>query len=378
MRRRLVFLWVAILLLAGAVALMLYGEEPAPQQPEVSVSFPRRLNPEERKRMESRRVLPEPPPPKEDRAAGPQRPRDPVLAALSGSGHGSVVVVEANAIRNSPVGKLLLECLLAETREDPIEKVRREAGVDLLQDLDRVALTDDGMIVSGHFANARWDDLFRQRATSSRYGDSATVYRALPREVSLPDGGRLSRESQESLAAWNDQMLLLGDSDEAVKAMIDRIEGRQPVEQPILNESQTYGEIYGVLSADDLAKLFPGDQTDLAERFRAAASRIEVHVDTSRDVGIVADVQGSDAAQVEDLGKSLGAALAVARLGAQQDDQQKDLADLLGLAKVRPDGDKFKVEMAIPLELLEKQLSRCGERRRAREERQKQAAGGDR
>src|SRR5438552_15209228 len=104
-RRRLMFLWTAILLLAAAVALMLYGEEPAPVVPEVSVNFPRHLNPEERKRMENRRVLPAPAPATDAGARAPQRPRDPVLAAL-GNGK-SAVVVEANAIRNSPVGKLL-------------------------------------------------------------------------------------------------------------------------------------------------------------------------------------------------------------------------------------------------------------------------------
>jgi len=367
-RKRLLFLWMAILLLAAGVALMLYGEEPAPVTPEVSVNFPRRLNPEERRRMENRRVLPAARQPQDDKPRGPERPRDPVLAAL-GSGK-SAVVVEANAIRNSPVGKLLLECILDDSKENPIEELKREAGVDVLQDLDRVALTDDGVIISGHFGNARWDDLFKQRATSGHYGDGATVYHPKATEVNLPDGGRVTRQADSSLATWGGQMVMVGDSDETVRAMIDRVEGRSAVEQPVLNETQTYGEIYGIISADDLAKIFPADQGDLADRFRSIAQRIEVHVDTSSDVGIVADVQGVDTAQVEDLGKSLGAALSVARLGAKEQDE-KEMAELLDLAKVRPDGDRFKVEMAIPLEMLEKQLSKCGERRREREERRK-------
>ncbi|HYV45242.1 MAG TPA: hypothetical protein VFA20_10295 [Myxococcaceae bacterium] len=368
-RKRLMFLWMAILLLAAGVALMLYGEEPAPVTPEVTVNFPRRLNQEERVRMEKRRVLPAAPQPKDDGPRAPERPRDPVLAAL-GSGK-SAVVVEANAIRNSPVGKLLLECILDDAKENPIEQLKREAGVDILQDLDRVALTDEGVVVSGHFANARWDDLFKQHATSGKYGDGATVYHPNAVEMELPDGGHVTRQPSESLATWGGQMLLVGDNEEALRAMVDRVEGRSIVEQPLLTESQTFGEIYGVISADDLAKIFPSDQADLAERFRSVAQRIEVHVDTSSDVGIVADVQGVDTSQVEDLGKSLGAALSVARLGAQQQ-EEKDLSELLDLAKVKPDGDRFKVEMAIPLEMLEKQLSKCGERRREREQRRRQ------
>src|SRR6185295_9075425 len=273
-RKRLMFLWMAILLLAAGVALMLYGEEPAPVTPEVTVNFPRRLNQEERVRMEKRRVLPAAPQPKDDGPRAPERPRDPVLAAL-GSGK-SAVVVEANAIRNSPVGKLLLECILDEARENPIDKLKQESGVDILQDLDRVALTEEGVIVSGHFGHARWDDLFKQRATSGKYGDSATLYRPVARDVTLPDGGHVTRQPSESLATWSDQLLLVGDNDDALRAMIDRVEGRSAVGPPVLNETQTYGEIYGIVSADDLAKMFPSDQGDLAERFRSVAQRIEV------------------------------------------------------------------------------------------------------
>ena len=117
--------------------------------------------------------------------------------------------------------------------------------------------------------------------------------------------------------------------------------------------------------------MFPSDEGDLAEKLRTVAQRIEVHVDTSHDVGIVADVQGVDTAQVEDLGKAVGAAMAVGRVGAQQQGE-KELAELMDLAKVQPEGDRFKLEMAIPLEMLEKQLSKCGERRREREERMRQ------
>jgi hypothetical protein len=372
-RRHLMWLWAAILLLAAATALMMYGAEPAPERAEVSVNFPRRLKSEERKRMERRRVLPLPPPP----VAGapvestPPRIQDPVLAALSATGKRSAVVVEANAIRHSPIGKLLLQCLMDEAREDPIERMRQETGVDLLQDLDRVAMTEDNVILSGHFANARWMDLFEGRATQSAYGDSAMLFRPTPREGGA-DGGPRRGRGPGVLAAWNDQMLIVGEEESTVREAIDRIEGRAPVGEPIIGESQTYGEIYGVLSAEDVARLFPPENEALAERFRAAAERIEIHVDTTRDVGVVTHVRGPDGAAVSDLGKSLGAALSLARLQAQAEGE-KDLVEFLDLARVNPDDGQFRLEMAIPLELMEKHLSRCGERRRERERRAAEA-----
>ena len=42
--------------------------------------------------------------------------------------------VEANAIRNSPLGEMLLECLNADGADD-LEDFRRETGIDPLQDL---------------------------------------------------------------------------------------------------------------------------------------------------------------------------------------------------------------------------------------------------
>lgn len=378
-RRHLMWLWVAILLLAAATALMMYGAEPAPERAEVSVNFPRKLNPEERTRMERRRVLPQPPPPTDLTVElPPMRQQDPMLAALSGSGKRSALVVEANAIRHSPIGKLLLQCLMDGAREDPLERMRQESGVDLLQDLDRVAMMEDNVILSGHFANARWMDLFQGRATQSPYGDSAVLFKPLPGDARA-DGGRRTRN--EVMAAWNNQMFIVGDSEESVRQTIDRIEGRAPAGEPIISERQTYGEIYGVLSAEDMSRLFPQENAELAEKFRAAAERIEVHVDTSRDVGVVTEVRGPDGAAVSDLGKTLGGALSLARLQAQAQGE-KDLVEFLDLAKVNPDDGQFRLEMAIPLELLEKHLSRCGERRAERERRsaemKQQAAEQDR
>lgn len=360
MRRRWPWLVAAVLLIAAATALMLLGEEAVPPPPHAEVNFPRRLRPEERERLERRRVLPvlPVPAPVKDEPPRPVRPQDPMLAALASTGKRSAVVVEANAIRNSPIGQLLLDCLAARSRgrgrPNPVEEIKQKVGVDVLQDLDRVAMSEGGMFVSGHFDNARWGEAFKDNATSSSYGEGATFWRMNPR--TLRDGG--TSQSNEVVATWQNQLLFVADSPEEAQAIVDRLEGRAPVSEPLITEQQTYGEIYGVLSAQDLAKVLPPEQAALADRFRSAADRVELHVDTSKDVGIVAQIRGQDSSQVTDLGKSLGAALSLARLKAQADGDQ-NVSEFLELARVAPDGDQFKLEMALPLALLEKHLAWC-------------------
>lgn len=155
------------------------------------------------------------------------------------------------------------------------------------------------------------------------------------------------------LGTWGDSLLIAGRDGTDVERAIDRLEGRAPVSPPI-DAADTYGEIYGVMDASGLGRFLADD---VRERLRGAAERVELHIDTRNDddVLIVADAEGPNAAAVADLGKSLGAALAVARVTAQSEGDQ-DLATLLDLARVNPKTGSFRVEAALPLDVLERRL----------------------
>jgi hypothetical protein len=362
-RRRGVWLALAVVLLGIGAWLMFtgQGEEPSVEAPEVE--FPRRMRQAEWKRAESRRtqVLPFVP------DAGPavvepQRPRDPVLAALPRGKGRSAVVIEANALRHSPIGELLMECLMRDGGRR-LDEFRRISGVDPLQDLDRVVVTDDGLILSGDFSKARFAELLGERV-SSDYGPGARVYEPGSVVVHLQDGGTARGRNDSALATWSDQLLVVGDSPASVKEVIDRVEGRGSDEPPIISEGSTYGELYGVLSVEQIAKLLPPDQAELAQRLKQVADTVELHMDARSDVAMVAEIRGSDAAQVTDLGKSLGAALSLARLKAQADGN-KDLAQLLDFARVQPDGTEFKLEMAVPIDVIRERLAFCRDERKA-------------
>ncbi|MBN1206223.1 MAG: hypothetical protein JXB05_15005 [Myxococcaceae bacterium] len=356
-RRGGIWLALAVVLLAVGAWLMFtgQGDEPPPQAPKVD--FPRRMRQEEWKRAERRRtqvlaLAPDAGPTE----ATPRRPRDPVLAALPRGKGKSAVVIEANALRHSPIGELLVDCLMRDGGKR-MDAFRQFSGVDPLQDLDRLVITDDGLILSGNFGNARFKELFKERV-SSDYGPGARVYEPGSIVVTLPDGGTGRGQGDETVATWNDQLLVVGDTPGAVKDVLDRVEGRGSDEPPVISEGSTYGEMYGVVSVEQLARMLGRDQPELADQLREVADSVELHLDARSDVAMVAEIRGSDEAKVTDLGKSLGAALSVARLKAQADGN-KDLAQLLDFAQVQPDGSEFKLELAVPIDAIRERLAFC-------------------
>jgi len=347
--------------LAAWLMLSGQGEEEAP--PPAKVEFPRWLRPQERQRAERRRTYTAPLVATADAGTEPVRPKDPLLAALPRGKGKSAMVIEANALRHSPLGEMLLECLMRQGSDD-LEKFKQQTGVDPLQDLDRMVITEDGVILSGNFGDPRLKEMLQGRApTNYDYGTGGKLFEP-SFEQTLEDGTR-RRNKISPVGMWNDQMLVFGRSPDEVKEILDRVEGRGPDEPPLINEGKTYGEMYGVLSVEQLQKLLPPEQKELAAKLAEVAENVELHVDASSDFAMTAMVKGADPAKVADLGKSLGGALSLARMKAQAEGDTK-LAQLLDFATVRPDGDSFNLEMAVPLDAIKKQLTFCHEQQETR------------
>lgn len=365
-RRRSLWLPAALLLFLLAAALMWLGQPPAePESPAAEVIFPRRMERASQARAEARRTLPEQPPTAKDQ---PRRPRDPLLAALPTGANKTAVVLEANAIRNSPLGELLLECM-GPRNQRGLDEVRNNLGIDVLEDLDRVAITPEGIVVSGHFAKARWDEALPDALRSS-HGEQGRLFERPGGRVMLPDGGSRD-EPPLAFGVWNDSVLTMGTPEE-VRQSLDRLEGRgEPGEAP-LDESQAYGELYGVLGVAQLLELFDGAQDQaLRDQLSRAASSVELHADATSDVGVVARFHGEDPGALEDLGKTMGGLLAAARIKALAEGE-RETARLLEMASVQPRDGSFNLELALPRAFLEEQKEVCRERNARREEARKE------
>jgi hypothetical protein len=338
MKRR-AWLLVAVVLLACAAFLMRRGESKEKPAAVAHVEFPRMARPDEHLRNQKRRTL-APAPLVDDTKEGFRAKRDPVMTALPTTKGKSAMVFEAAALKESPIGRLWIDCMLSERDAREFERLKSDFGVDLLHDVDRVAVSSQKLVVlAGNFGAAHPDKLERP---AEPYGTKGTIY---------------THENGASMATWGDGLQLMGDPVE-LRAAIDRLEDRGPPEPPLIEDWSAYGDAYGVLSAEDFAKMLPASQRDIAERLRGALERIEIHVDAADDVALVADATGPTAADVDDLGKTLGSALSLGRLKAQSDGDER-LADLMELARVSPRSGRFSLEMALPMPLIQREMGPC-------------------
>jgi hypothetical protein len=341
MKRKGIWLGVAVLLLALSAWLMSRGDKEKPTVRPPKVEFPHNATPEENSRQQKRRTLP----PLSNDEEGFRMKRDPMLVALPTDPKRSAMVFEVDALKESPIMKTWIDCLLAKNAREKqgIERFKKKFGFDPLEDVDRVAVSSERLLVMQGSVNKASFEGWAKRT----YGEKGVVY-------TDPESGRV-------VATWGGDMMLWGGSNgasDAVEDAIDRLESKDATQKPLLDDWQAYGDVYGVLSPDDLAKMLGPEQEALADKIKNVVQHVDFHADASEDVAMVADVRGGQAQEdMEDLAKSFGAALSLGRLKAQNDGDEK-LAQLLDYAKVRSSGGAFSVDVALPFDLL-KELGPC-------------------
>lgn len=331
------WLFVALALFGLAAWLMSHGEKGgASAEIKERRPFPERLDREGWQRVQRRLTLPSPAASHGPPERGFPRMRDPLLTALSPTAKINLVF-EASAIRDSPLGQMLVRCLNREAGHPRDREAKMM--LDFFQQVDRVAFSDDVVLATGGFDLARWRDMYSEHAPSP-YGE-ATIYQG--------------HEGDPALATRAPNLVLFGQNRGALERAIDRIDHPDPETKPPIAPSDTYGEIYGVLDSKALTKLLPDE---LRDKFADATNRIELHADTRDDVLIVADVGGAEATRVEELGRALAGAMAVGRVKARAESDAV-LQQLLERSRVSLDGKTFRVEAAFPLALIANRLGDC-------------------
>jgi len=352
-RRRWPWLVAALALLLAGAALMLSTEPALPPEPR-EVKLPTRMSAAESKREEARRTVVWLPP-RDDAgvptAAAP-RPSDPLMALMPATVKRGAVVAEFNAIVHSDLGQAMLECLFGD--EGGTLGMLRDAGLDPRTSLDRVAFIDGAMVVTGSFQGGGWTSLLPGQPTVSDRGPRGQVY-----QWSRPDAGTLS------VGAWGGQLLVMGQDRAALEATLDRLDSPGPRPPGVLTEDQAYGEVYGVLTPDALAEVVGREDARLGETLRDAARSVNLHADVSHDVGLVADIEGTEPGRTEDLRRALGGALSLGRIEAQARGHDEE-AQLLDLARVtRSENGKFRLQAGLPYEYLSRVFKDCVARRQA-------------
>ena len=339
---------IALALLALAALLGRAAETSAPVAK--VVTFPRDMSARDWSRMRRRARIE---PPVQGAPIGTSTPRDSLLAALPASFDRMALVIEANALVNSPVGGLILDCLSAALPE--MTQGFARAGVDIRTQLDRIALVDDMMVVGGEFGAAHLERLVGE-GQPEKHGVRGRLYG--PRE----GGGDI-------LGVWGDNIAVFGSSREQVVAALDKLEAPYKPEESPLSPLESYGDIFGVMSPSALG-LLVGDggsagNSSLPGKLSELASKIKLHMDVAEDAALVVDVDGQGASQANDLAHAFGGAVAMARAQALTRGDQH-LASVLEQARAVPDpSGRTRMELPVPSSILQDRLRACAQGRHA-------------
>jgi hypothetical protein len=319
-RRRPGLLLLAALLLAGAAGWVLWSSREVSQRREATLAgvpaFPEPHQPPAQRRVaHASRLKPAPLPP--PRPVSPSR-QDGMLSFVSGA-KGTVALVHVNALFNTPLFERLRLCLPKDFGE--IQTGTANAlGIDLTRDVDRVALAQGGLVMSGFFEGK---PVAEQSMGQGATGDS---YRGA--SLFSKDG---------HCAAQLGNLVVFSQVDDC-RGLIDR------ALQPTPDEAQD--EIYGDLYL----------RSDLQQLRQGASPAVQPLLDGLSGMTLRANVwdsvalsfEGSPASgkDAEELARIARGAVQLAK--SQLDEDQVELQTLADLAKVRTQAGKLQLDLALP------------------------------
>lgn len=349
-KNRVVLVLVMLTLLVAAGLLSLFADEEQKrvdgvvEEQRVEVTFPRdRRDAASRKKPAARNA-----PLDTARAPLPRTGnRDPIEAAMSPPGNGDVVFIELNAIRHSPIAERIIRC-----REDDamraFDEMKKNLGIDPSQDIDRLALSEGVVGVSGAFGAL---SLPAELGSGSPIGERGRVYEA----ASTDENGA---PRTVFLAKVGDELLLTGQTREQVEAAALRAEGQGEVGAALQFQGAP-GELYGRFGPALLKGFLGGVDDPLAARLTSLVQDGIVRANVDEHVSVSLDVTAKDAQSGTDLAQAIGGAVSAARMEAISNGNTR-LAQLLEQARVMPGDDgRFDVDLAVPGEVILDALG-CG------------------
>jgi hypothetical protein len=334
----LVLLGLGLLLLVAAFALSRCAEDrlgggQGPTTPLAkTVEFPR----DKQRRAAFERQLVE----RQMRATGqrpppPPKPADRLTRALSSPGKDGAVVIEVNAIRHAPLVEKFLACEQARKGDgaNSLAQLQEDLGVDVTEDVDRVAFDKDVLAVSGFFEKLK---LPAELGEGEAVGDAGRIFR-----VKGDDGKEMV------VGKLGNDLLFTGLDEAQVRSAIDRAEGRAPA-GPSFPDGVAAGEVYGVVGQALLQDLLGSVQDPAAAQLAQVIteSRLQVAVDDAAALSL--DLSARSADEGRDLGRALGGIVTAARAKAL-DAGDNELAGLLEQARVDVGDDgRVAFDFAVP------------------------------
>ncbi|MEY3011776.1 MAG: hypothetical protein RIT45_511 [Pseudomonadota bacterium] len=251
-----------------------------------------------------------------------------------GSGH---MLIDVAALQRSDLARKMLRCRGDRMRAG-LERLHAATGIDLQRDVETIGFGRDAIAVGGRLGNLR---LPPELGDGERYGDGARLF-------------ELSGSARNHVAIVGDHTAVIAETADALRAAVDRIEGRAAAEVAAAG----HADIEGVLLPDDLAPLFgrrpdagDGDRDELSQLLDEAGTlmhQLAFRVNVDEQAAMSFDLGAASDAEAERLGKVSRSALTLLRQAARHEGARR-MEQLLDQARVLPaSGQKLGLDLAVP------------------------------
>ncbi len=251
-----------------------------------------------------------------------------------GSGH---MLIDVAALQRSDLARKILRCR-GERMRAGLDRLHAATGIDLQRDVETIGFGREAIAVGGRLGSLR---LPPELGDGERYGDGARLF-------------EIAGSARNHVAIVGEHTAVMADSADALRAAVDRIEGRAPAEVAAAGHS----DIEGVLLPDDLAPLL-GRRPDAADGSRDELSQLldeagklmhqlAFRVNVDEQAAMSFDLGTASDAEAERLGKVSRSALTLLRQAARHEGARR-MEQLLDHARVLPaSGQKLGLDLAVP------------------------------
>jgi len=239
----------------------------------------------------------------------------------------SVALVHVNALLNTPLFDRIRQCLPEQWGQ--FTETAARMGIDLERDVDRLAMSQDGMALSGFFEGkpiARTiAGLWRDAEERQYRGQSIWI-------------------SKHAGIAQAGNLLLTGTAD-SMERLVDRAldpppQGADPYD--------VYGDVFMRSDLTDLrGSGSAGGSRDPAQAILDGLSGVTVRANVWDMVALSIEGKPQVGRNVADLAAMARGAISLAR--EQLDPSEVELATLAELAKVTGSGDALNIDLALPM-----------------------------
>ncbi|MBS2024689.1 MAG: hypothetical protein JST92_19990 [Deltaproteobacteria bacterium] len=287
-------------------------------------------------------------------------------AFVLGPSH-NMMLVRVNSLFNTPLYDRFKECAPEEFKD--MQEGMKRLGVDPEKDIDRVAMMEGGVAVSGFFEGKPIAETITRN-----WNATPTTYRG--QTIYVRDGGGCLTQVGNLILTGRPR----DDQQADCESLVDRV-----LDPPEGNPDDVYGDLY---ARSDLERFqsggsaVPKDQ-DMLQQVLDGMNGVTMRANVWNDVAVSVEGAPKDDKKLNDLVHMARGALQLAKTQVGEDDDK--LQALADLAKVSAQEGQLKIDLALPADDLFDRLDlpcpgrvqrHSSARQKAAEERKKQAAAG--